>query len=81
MTIRSELTGSRAFPPRYRNTCWTSLAPDDTVKIGASYQPGEGKIESVDSFVSKVGESHDVRKQTREEADAWYDSITADIFG
>lgn len=81
MTIRSELTGSRAFPPRYRNTCWTSLAPDDTVKIGASYQPGEGKIESAGSFVSKVGESHDVRKQTREEADAWYDSITADIFG
>ena len=81
MAIRSELTGSRAFPARYRNTCWSSLAPDDAVKIGASYVPGEEKIESVDSFVSKVGESREVRRQTREEADAWYDSITADIFG
>jgi sulfide dehydrogenase [flavocytochrome c] flavoprotein chain len=81
MTIRAELTGSRAFLARYRNTCWSSLAPDDTVKIGASYRPGEDKLESVYSFISKVGESREVRKQSREEADAWYDSITADIFG
>ena len=81
MMIRSELTGSRAFPARYRNTCWSSLAPDDAVKIGASYVPGDDKIESVDSFASKVGESREVRRQTRAEADAWYDGITADIFG
>jgi sulfide dehydrogenase [flavocytochrome c] flavoprotein subunit len=81
MTIRSELTGSRSFPARYRNTCWSSLAPDDTVKIGASYVPGEDKLESIDSFISNVGESRDVRMANRKEADAWYDSITADIFG
>jgi NADPH-dependent 2,4-dienoyl-CoA reductase/sulfur reductase-like enzyme len=81
MTIRSELTGSRSFPARYRNTCWSSLAPDDTVKLGANYEPGEDKIESVDPFISKVGESRDVRMKNRQEADAWYDSITADIFG
>jgi sulfide dehydrogenase [flavocytochrome c] flavoprotein subunit len=81
MTIRSELTGSRSFPARYRNTCWSSLAPDDTVKIGANYQPGEDKLESVDAFISNVGESRDVRLANRNEADAWYDSITADIFG
>jgi hypothetical protein len=81
MTIRAELTRFRVFPARYRNTCWSSLAPHDTVKIGATYLPGEDKLESVDSFISKVGESREVRKQNREEADAWYDSITADIFG
>jgi sulfide dehydrogenase [flavocytochrome c] flavoprotein subunit len=81
MTIRSELTGSRAYPARYRNTCWSSLATDDTVKIGASYEPGENRLKSVNSFTSKVGEPPEVRKQTRREADAWYESITADIFG
>jgi NADPH-dependent 2,4-dienoyl-CoA reductase/sulfur reductase-like enzyme len=81
MTIRSELTGSRSFPARYRNTCWSSLAPDDTVKLGANYEPGEDKIQSVDPFISKVGESRDMRMKNRQEADAWYDSITADIFG
>jgi NADPH-dependent 2,4-dienoyl-CoA reductase/sulfur reductase-like enzyme len=81
MTICSELTGSRSFPTRYRNTCWSSLAADDTVKIGANYEPREDKFESVDSFVSKVGESREVRVANRKEADAWYESITADIFG
>jgi hypothetical protein len=55
--------------------------PLHRVEIGATYKPGEEKIESIDSFVSNVGESHEVRQQTRKEADAWYDSITADIFG
>jgi sulfide dehydrogenase [flavocytochrome c] flavoprotein chain len=81
MTIRSELTGSRAYPARYRNTCWSSLTQDDTVKIGANYEPGEDKLKSIDPFTSKVGESLEVRKQIRREADAWYDGITADIFG
>ena len=81
MTIRAELGGSPTFPARYRNTCWSSLAPDDTVKIGASYRPGKDKIESFDPFISNVGESGDVRMANRKEADAWYDSITADIFG
>jgi sulfide dehydrogenase [flavocytochrome c] flavoprotein subunit len=80
MTIRSELTGSRAFPARYRNTCWSSLAPNDTVKLGANYESGEKKFESADAFISKVGESREVRMANRKEADAWYDSITADIF-
>jgi sulfide dehydrogenase [flavocytochrome c] flavoprotein chain len=81
MTIRSELTGARSFAARYRNTCWSSLAPHDTVKIGAGYEPRADKIESVGSFVSNVGESREVRMANRNEADAWYDSITADIFG
>jgi sulfide dehydrogenase [flavocytochrome c] flavoprotein chain len=81
MTICSELTGARSFPARYRNTCWSSLAADDTVKIGASYEPREEKFDSVDPLVSKVGESREMRMANRKEADAWYASITADIFG
>jgi NADPH-dependent 2,4-dienoyl-CoA reductase/sulfur reductase-like enzyme len=81
MTIHAELTGTKPFPARYRNTCWSSLAPDDTVKIGANYLPGDEKLESADGFVSKVGESAELRRQTRAEANAWYASITADIFG
>ena len=81
MTIHAELTGAKPFPPRYRNTCWSSLAPEDTVKIGANYLPGETKFESADAFVSAVGESAEQRRATRAEADAWYASFCADIFG
>ena len=81
MTIHAELTGAKPFPPRYRNTCWSSLAPEDTVKIGANYLPGETKFESADAFVSAVGESAEQRRATRAEADAWYASFCADVFG
>jgi NADH dehydrogenase FAD-containing subunit len=81
MTIRGELTGTPIFPARFRNTCWSSVAPEDTVKIGADYRPGETKLESEGAFVSRVGESPELRRQNRAEADAWYAAITADIFG
>ena len=81
MAVRHALTGSDLFPARFRNTCWSTLAEADTVKVGASYEATDEKIAKVEGFISKEGEAADVRKQTRQEADAWYDSITADIFG
>lgn len=81
MVIRSELTDSQAFPARYRNTCWSTLALEDAVKVGANYQPVDGTITSFEPFISEVGETAELRLQTKQEADAWYDSITSDIFG
>lgn len=81
MTIRAELTGSRAFPPRYANTCWSLIAPEDGVKVGASYAPGPDKIANVESFISDTGEDAALRKTTYEESLGWYDGIIADIFG
>ncbi|MBX9759761.1 MAG: NAD(P)/FAD-dependent oxidoreductase [Beijerinckiaceae bacterium] len=81
MAIRGELTNARVFPARYTNTCWSLLAPDDTVKIGGSFEPREGRIASVEPFVSKTGESADLRKQTQAENMGWYAGIVADVFG
>jgi len=81
MTIRAELTGSRAFPAKYTNTCWSLIAPEDGVKVGASYEPTPEKIASVDSFISETGEDAALRKATYEESLGWYAGITADMFG
>lgn len=81
MAVRAKLTGSRAFPPRYSNTCWSLIATDDGVKVGARYEAGEEKIASVDSFISQTGEDAALRKQTYEESLGWYAGITADMFG
>lgn len=81
MVIRSELTQSRAFPARYTNTCWSLIAPDDDVKVGASYEPGEGKIKQTSGFVSQKGEAADLRKQNYKESVDWYNGIVADVFG
>jgi NADPH-dependent 2,4-dienoyl-CoA reductase/sulfur reductase-like enzyme len=68
------------FEPRYRNTCWSLLAPDDDVKIGANYTPKDGKLEPSGSFVSQRGEPADVRKQNYQESVAWYANITSEMF-
>jgi sulfide dehydrogenase [flavocytochrome c] flavoprotein chain len=79
--IRAELTGSTAFPARYANTCWSLIDTDDAVKVGGSYQPQEGRITAIDTFLSQPDEDAETRRQTQVENMGWYAGITADIFG
>lgn len=81
MSVRGELLASKVFPAKYTNTCWSLIAPDDGVKVGASYQPTPEKIASVESFISQTGEDAALRKATYEESLGWYAGITSDIFG
>jgi len=78
--VRGALTGSTVFPARYSNTCWSLIAAEDGVKVGASYEATEEKIASVDSFISQTGEDDALRAATYEESLGWYDGIVADMF-
>jgi hypothetical protein len=78
--ILADLAKKERFPARYRNTCWSLLAPDDNVKIGANYTPKDGKLDSSEGFVSQKGEAADMRKQNYQESIGWYAAITADMF-
>jgi NADPH-dependent 2,4-dienoyl-CoA reductase/sulfur reductase-like enzyme len=78
--IRSELVSARTFPARYTNTCWSLIETDDTVKVGGSYAAKDGKIAAVETFISKTGETAELRKQTQVENMGWYSGIIADIF-
>jgi NADH dehydrogenase FAD-containing subunit len=80
LMIRDELSNARTFQTRYTNTCWSLIETDDTVKVGGRYEPKDGKIAAVETFVSKTGESADLRRQTQVENMGWYAGITADIF-
>jgi sulfide dehydrogenase [flavocytochrome c] flavoprotein chain len=80
MMVRGELAKSQTFPARYTNTCWSLIETDDTVKIGGRYEPKDGKIAAVETFVSKTGETPQVRKETQAENVGWYAGITADMF-
>jgi sulfide dehydrogenase [flavocytochrome c] flavoprotein chain len=80
MMIRGELTGSRTFPARYTNTCWSLLETDDTVKVGGTFEAKDGKIASVTPFISKTGETAQLRKETQAENMGWYAGIIADMF-
>lgn len=79
--IRGALTGSKVFPAKFTNTCWSLIDTDDGVKVGAAYEATEEKIASTSSFISKNGEDAALRKQTYEESVGWYAGITTDMFG
>lgn len=80
MVIRGELTNARTFPARYVNTCWSLVDTDDAIKVGGRYEPKDGKITATETFVSKPGESDELRKETQAENMGWYAAITADMF-
>lgn len=80
MVVRGELTGSRVFPARYANTCWSLIDTDDVVKVGGAYEAKDGKITASSTFVSKTGETADLRKQNTQENIGWYSGIIADMF-
>ncbi len=79
--VRGALTGSKVFPARYSNTCWSLISTENGVKVGASYEATDEKIAKTDGFISKTGETAELRKATYEESEGWYSGITADIFG
>jgi len=81
MAVRGALTGSKVFPAKFANTCWSLIESDDGIKVGASYEATDEKIKNTGGFISKNGEDAATRKATYEESVGWYAGITADMFG
>ena len=79
--VRGALTGSKVFPAKFSNTCWSLIGTDNGVKVGATYEATPEKIAKVDGFISQTGEDSATRKATYEESEGWYAGITADMFG
>jgi hypothetical protein len=79
--INAALSGRSIPEARYFNTCWSAIAPDDSVYIGAAYAPKEGKITSIANFVSQAGEGRELRHKTALQALDWYDAVTVGMFG
>lgn len=78
--VRGALTGSKVFPAKFSNTCWSLIDTDDGVKVGATYEATDEKIAEVEGFISATGEDSATRKATYEESEGWYAGITADMF-
>jgi NADPH-dependent 2,4-dienoyl-CoA reductase/sulfur reductase-like enzyme len=83
--IVTDLSGKPRPPGRYRNTCWSMVAPDNSAKIGGDYFPGEknGKpfLQGKNEFISKPDDSPAVRQETNRESRDWYQTVVADLFG
>ena len=78
--ILAVLAGKPKSSPAFRNTCWSMLAPDDSVKLGADYVPKSGRLEAAAPFISKAGEGAAQRLANYEESTGWYATIVEDVF-
>jgi len=78
--ILADLAKHPPLPAHYRTTCWSLLAPDDSVKIAADFAPNSGRLERIEGFVSQPGEPAEVRLQNYQESLAWYAAILSDMF-
>ncbi|MEM9386425.1 MAG: NAD(P)/FAD-dependent oxidoreductase [Pseudomonadota bacterium] len=79
--ILASLTDSPLPRASYANTCWSLVAEDDSVKIGATYTATPEKITKVSGFVSDTGEPEATRRANYLESVGWYAGITAEMFG
>jgi pyruvate/2-oxoglutarate dehydrogenase complex dihydrolipoamide dehydrogenase (E3) component len=82
--IIADLRGQPRAAGRYRNTCWSMLAPNNSAKIGGDYVPatkdGKHYLEVKEPFISKPDDSADVRAEVNQESANWYQSVVDDIF-
>ena len=49
--------------------------------VCATYEATDEKIAKINGFVSKAGETSDVRQAIYEEFEGWYAGISSDMFG
>ena len=78
--IRGELTDSSVVAARYNNTCWSLISPNNSVRVGATYQAGTESIEAVSKFISQTKEDPSDRKANYEDSVRWYRDISIDMF-
>jgi NADH dehydrogenase FAD-containing subunit len=62
--VRGALTGSKVFPAKFSNTCWSLISTNNGVKVGATYEATAEKIAKVDGCISATGESAELRQAT-----------------
>lgn len=83
-SVSSDLEGIFAGKPvydaRYRNTCWSLVAPNDSVKVGASYSVKEGRVTKRFTFLSDLDEDAKTRSSSFKESLGWYAGIIAETF-
>jgi len=79
--IRHELLDAPAAEARYRNKCWSLIAEDDSVFVGGTYEPRDGRIAQVDSEISSLEDDDPIRRRNYADSAAWYLALITRLFG
>ncbi|NNG05635.1 MAG: hypothetical protein HKM95_16250 [Inquilinus sp.] len=80
-SVRARLIGAQPPRPDYECACWSWIADDQAISVGAHYVVAGGAIERTDPFISDIDEDDAARAASARAADAWYRAITSEMFG
>lgn len=77
------LAGEKPAQPKLINTCYSVVGPDYGISVAGVYEPAGGVLADVKGSggVSPADAPADVRKTEAVYADAWFRTITSEVFG
>ena len=81
--MASLLRGETPQPPKLINTCYSLVAPDYGISVAGVYRPAGGLLADVEGAggVSPADAPRSFRALEADYADAWFKTITAEVFG
>ena len=77
------LAGQKPEQPRLINTCYSLVAPEYGISVAGVYKPQGGQLADIEGAggASPLEAGPDFRAQEAQYADAWYQTITRQVFG
>jgi sulfide dehydrogenase [flavocytochrome c] flavoprotein chain len=77
------LAGGTPQEPRLVNTCYSLIEPGYGISVAGVYRPVNGVLTDVEGAggVSPADAPRDFRALEAEYADAWFKTITGEVFG
>jgi NADPH-dependent 2,4-dienoyl-CoA reductase/sulfur reductase-like enzyme len=81
--VATLLAGGTPAEPTLTSSCYSLIGPDYAISQSGSYRPVGGIYNEVEGTgtTSPVDAPQDVRAREAREANAWFTSITAEVFG
>jgi sulfide dehydrogenase [flavocytochrome c] flavoprotein subunit len=81
--IAALLAGKTSTAPTLTSSCYSLIAPDYAISQKGTYRPVDDQYAEADSgtIISPLDAPRVTRKAEAEQADAWYRSITGEVFG
>jgi NADPH-dependent 2,4-dienoyl-CoA reductase/sulfur reductase-like enzyme len=83
VVVAALLTGATPSPPKLINTCYSLVAPDYGISVAGVYEPAGGQLADVKGSggVSPAAATRQTRAAEAVLAEAWFRTITSEVFG
>jgi hypothetical protein len=83
LAVARLLNGAAPAEPRLINTCYSLVAPGYGISVAGVYRPMKGLLTDVDGAggTSPIDAPSETRALEADYANAWFETITADVFG